>query len=139
VLVACLAGGVILASDVFGSAANVDSLLFGSLLLVDTTDIVFAAVAAALAALATLVLGSRWLASGFDPASAGALGLRSRVPDAVLLVLVAVTAVAALSAVGALLAAALLVVPAVTTRLLVDRLAVWQLSTVVLAAVEGTV
>lgn len=139
VLVACLAGGVILASDVFGSAANVDSLLFGSLLLVDTTDIVFAAVAAALAALATLVLGSRWLASGFDPASARALGLRSRVPDAVLLVLVAVTAVAALSAVGALLAAALLVVPAVTTRLLVDRLAVWQLSTVVLAAVEGTV
>ena len=32
VLVACLAGGVILASDVFHSAANVDSLLFGSLL-----------------------------------------------------------------------------------------------------------
>ena len=139
VLVACLAGGVILASDVFGSAANVDSLLFGSLLLVDTTDIAVAAAAAVLAALATLLLGRRWLAAGFDPASARSLGLRSRVPDAVLLVLVAVTAVAALSAVGALLAAALLVVPAVTTRLLVDRVAVWQLSTVVLAAVEGTV
>ena len=139
VLVACLAGGVILASDVFGSAANVDSLLFGSLLLVDTTDIAVAAAAAVLAALATLLLGRRWLAAGFDPASARSLGLRSRVPDAVLLVLVAVTAVAALSAVGALLAAALLVVPAVTTRLLVDRVGVWQLSTVVLAAVEGTV
>jgi ABC-type Zn uptake system ZnuABC Zn-binding protein ZnuA/ABC-type Mn2+/Zn2+ transport system permease subunit len=139
VLVACLAGGVILASDVFGSAANVDSLLFGSLLLVDTTDIAVAAAAAVLAALATLLLGHRWLAAGFDPASARSLGLRSRVPDAVLLGLVAVTAVAALSAVGALLAAALLVVPAVTTRLLVDRVGVWQLSTVALAAAEGAV
>ena len=39
VLVACLAAGVILASDVFGSGANVETLLFGSLLLVDGDDI----------------------------------------------------------------------------------------------------
>lgn len=138
VLVAGLAGGVVLASDVFGSAARVDSLLFGSLLLIDPADIAFAAAAAALAALATRLLGRRWLAAGFDPAGARALGLRSRLPDAVLLGLVAVTAVAALSAVGALLAAALLVVPAATTRLLVDRLGPWQAATVALAAVEGT-
>jgi ABC-type Zn uptake system ZnuABC Zn-binding protein ZnuA/ABC-type Mn2+/Zn2+ transport system permease subunit len=137
VLVACLASGVILASDVFHSAANVDSLLFGSLLLIDTGDLVLAGAAAVLALLATLTLGSRWLAEGFDPQSAPALGLRSRVPDAVLLVLVAFTAVAALAAVGALLATALLVVPAVTTRLFLDRLTPWQVATVLLAAVEG--
>src|SRR4051812_24329441 len=62
VLVACLAGGVILASDVFHSAANVDSLLFGSLLLIDIGDLVLAGVAAVLALVATLTLGSRWLA-----------------------------------------------------------------------------
>lgn len=138
VLVACLAGGVILASDVFGSQASVDTLLFGSLLLIDTTDIALAGAAAALAVLATLVLGPRWLARGFDPSSARSLGLRSKAPDAILLVLVAFTAVAALSAVGALLATALLVVPAVTTRLLTDRLVRWQIATVLVAALEGT-
>src|SRR3989442_8606959 len=35
VLVGCLAAGVILASDVFRSGANVETLLFGSLLLID--------------------------------------------------------------------------------------------------------
>ncbi len=137
VLVACLAGGVILASDVFGSSASVETLLFGSLLLVDGGDIALAAVAALLALGGTLLLGRRWLAEGFDPSSARALGLRSRWPDAALLALVAITAVAALSAVGALLASALLVVPAATTRLLVDRIAAWQVATVALAAVEG--
>ncbi len=38
---------MILASDVFGSGANVETLLFGSLLLVDGGDIALAAVAAA--------------------------------------------------------------------------------------------
>ena len=42
VLVAALAGGVVLASDVFHSGGNVDSLLFGSLLLTGTRDLVLA-------------------------------------------------------------------------------------------------
>jgi ABC-type Zn uptake system ZnuABC Zn-binding protein ZnuA/ABC-type Mn2+/Zn2+ transport system permease subunit len=139
VLVGCLAGGVILASDVFGSGANVETLLFGSLLLIDPSDVAIAAGAAALALAGTLLLGPRWLAEGFDRDSARSLGLRSAWPEAALLALVAFTAVAALSAVGALLATALLVVPAVTTRLLVDRLIAWQVATVALAVVEGTV
>jgi ABC-type Mn2+/Zn2+ transport system permease subunit len=58
-------------------------------------------------------------------------------PDLLLLALVAASAVAALDAVGALLSTALLVVPAATTRLLVDRLSTWQLATVALVIVEG--
>src|SRR6059058_2027418 len=52
VLVAALAGGVVLASDVFGSGGNVDSLLFGSLLLSGTRDLVLAGLAGAAALLA---------------------------------------------------------------------------------------
>jgi ABC-type Mn2+/Zn2+ transport system permease subunit len=139
VLVAALALGVILASDVFGSGANVETLLFGSLLLIDPSDLVWAGVAAALAIGATAAFGRTWLVAGFDPGTARALGVRPAVPDAVLLALVAFVAVAALSATGALLATALLVVPAATTRLWVDRLRPWQLATVALAAVEGVV
>jgi ABC-type Zn uptake system ZnuABC Zn-binding protein ZnuA/ABC-type Mn2+/Zn2+ transport system permease subunit len=138
-LVGALAGGVILASDVFHSGANVETLLFGSLLLIGTSDIVLAAAVSALALAATLTLGRRWLATGFDRESAHALGVRSSLTDLVLLALVALAAVASLSAVGALLASALLVIPAATTRLWTQRLGRWQLATVGLVALEGTV
>lgn len=137
VLVAALALGIVLASDVFHSAASVESLLFGSLLAIAPSDVRLAAAAALVVLAAGGLLGARWLASGFDPAAARALGIRSALPDLLLLALVALAAVATLTAVGALLATALLVVPAATTRLLSDRLASWQLATVVLAAAEG--
>jgi ABC-type Mn2+/Zn2+ transport system permease subunit len=137
VLVAALAGGVVLASDVFHSQGSVERLLFGSLLLVDHTDQVVAALVGVAALAIGAVLGRRWLAHGFDRDGARALGARSRVPDLLLLALVAASAVAALDAIGALLATALLVVPAATTRLVVDRMGVWQLATVGLVIVEG--
>jgi ABC-type Zn uptake system ZnuABC Zn-binding protein ZnuA/ABC-type Mn2+/Zn2+ transport system permease subunit len=137
VLVAALALGVILASDVFHSGGNVETLLFGSLLLVDSGDLVFAAIATAIVLAAAFVLEQRWLAAGFDPDAARGLGVRSAFADDVLLALVALVAVAALSTLGALLATAMLVVPAATTRLLFTRLRTWQLATVALVAAEG--
>src|SRR3954469_18765474 len=125
-LVGALVVGVILASDVFHSGSEVDTLLFGSLFAIAGRDLVFAAVASTAALLGTLVLGPRWLASGFDPSAARAAGGRSRLPDLALLLLVGFAAVAALAASGALLATALLVVPAVTTRLWTDRVLPWQ-------------
>jgi ABC-type Zn uptake system ZnuABC Zn-binding protein ZnuA/ABC-type Mn2+/Zn2+ transport system permease subunit len=139
VLVGCLAAGVILASDVFGSGANVETLLFGSLLLVDSGDIALAAVAAGATVLASLLLGHRWLAVGFDPGAAGSLGTGGRTLDVVLLGLIALATTAALSVVGALLVAALFVVPALTVRLFSERMRTWQLAGVALVALEGTV
>jgi ABC-type Mn2+/Zn2+ transport system permease subunit len=139
VLVGALAAGVILASDVFHSQGSVERLLFGSLLVIDATDQVVAAVVGVLVLIVGAVLGRRWLAAGFDRDSARALGARSPLPDLLLLALVAASAVAALDAIGALLATALLVVPAATTRLFVDRLRTWQLATVALVVVEGVV
>ena len=137
VLVGCLATGVILASDVFSSGAGVETLLFGSVLVVDDSDVALAlAMAAATLALSAL-FGPRWLARGFDPAGAPVDGAARRALDGVLLALVALAAVAALSVVGALLASALLVVPAATTRLWFDRLLPWQAATVALTALEG--
>ncbi len=137
VLVGCLAGGVILASDVFGSGANVETLLFGSLLLVGDGDIALASIAAVATLLASLLLGQRWLAAGFDltPAAQGGWqGAR----DAVLLGLIALATTAALSVVGALLVAALFVLPALTVRLFAQRMRAWQLGSIALVAAEGT-
>ena len=135
VLAGCLAIGVVLASDVFESGANIETLLFGSLLVIDGGDIALAGAAAAVAVGLTVVLGPRWLARGFDPQ----LVHDTRGPDAALLMAVAFAAIAALSLVGALLATALLVVPAATTRLWFHRLLPWQAATVALTAAEGTI
>jgi zinc/manganese transport system substrate-binding protein len=138
VLVGCLAGGVILASDVFGSGASVETLLFGSLLLVDGGDVALAGIAAALTLALSLLLGHRWLAAGFDPA-AGTPVPAGRWLDIALLGLIALATTAALSVVGALLVTALFVVPALTTRLFAERMLSWQLASVALVAIEGTV
>jgi ABC-type Mn2+/Zn2+ transport system permease subunit len=117
-LVAALAGGVILASDVFDSGAAVDRLLFGTLLAIGPGDLALSAATAALVALATLALGRTWAAIAFDPDAAPALGLPAARADFVLLALVAVAAVAAIPAVGALLVAAIYVLPGASARLL---------------------
>lgn len=139
VLVACLAGGVILASDVFGTGANVETLLFGSLLLIDGSDVRLAVVAAVATLLATLLVGRRWLAHGFDPGALGTSPREVHLLDALLLGLIALTTTAMLSAVGALLVASLFVVPAATARLLTTRMLAWQVASVALVAAEGTV
>jgi len=139
VLVGALAAGILLASDVFESGRGVDSLLFGSLLLIGWDDVALAAASSALVLLATLLVGRTWLATGFDAEATRAMGQRSGRPELLLFVLVALATTAALSAVGALLATALFIVPAATTRLWLDRMARWQIATVGLVAAEGTV
>jgi ABC-type Mn2+/Zn2+ transport system permease subunit len=138
-LVAALAVGVILASDVFHSGARVDRLLFGSLLGLDGGDLTAAAVAGALATVATLLLGPTWLAAGFDREGARALGAPIGTADALLLGLVAIAVVTALPAVGALLTTALFIVPAATVRLLARSVPGLLAGSVALAAAEGVV
>lgn len=139
VLVGCLATGVILASDVFGSGSNIETLLFGSLLLVDGGDLALAGGTAGATLLASALIGQHWLRIGFDPTLANATGPRPQVFDAVLLGLLALASTAALTVVGALLVTALFLVPAVTARLLTDRLMSWQLLSIGLVALEGTI
>jgi ABC-type Mn2+/Zn2+ transport system permease subunit len=136
-LVAALATGVILASNVFHSGSEVDTLLFGSLFALHGGDLMLGAGVSLAALLATFALGPRWLAAGFDDVAARAVGADPRRTDAALLALVALAAVAMLAAVGSLLATAMLVVPAVTARLWTARVLPWQLVTVALTAVEG--
>jgi ABC-type Mn2+/Zn2+ transport system permease subunit len=138
-LVAALAGGVILASDVFHSGAAVDRLLFGTLLGLHGGDLALSAGAALLAAAAGLTLGRAWTALAFDPAAAPALGIPAARAELLLLTLVAVATVAAIPAVGALLVTALFVVPAATARLVTQSVTGLVAAAVGLAAAEGIV
>jgi manganese/iron transport system permease protein len=138
-LVAALAGGVVLASDVFESGAAVDRLLFGTLLGLETADLALSAATVALAVVASLALGRTWAAVAFDPEAAPALGLPAARADFLLLALVAVAVVAAIPAVGALLVAAVYVLPAAAARLVarsIPALLAWSLA---FALAEGVV
>jgi ABC-type Mn2+/Zn2+ transport system permease subunit len=138
-LVAALAGGVILASDVFESGAAVDRLLFGTLLGLDTADLVISAAVAAVATAAAIALGRTWSAIGFDPEGARALGLPAGRADVLLLGLVAVAAVAAIPAVGALLVTAVYVLPAAAARTITGSIRGLVACALALALAEGVV
>jgi manganese/iron transport system permease protein len=136
-LVAALAIGVVLASDVFESGAGVDRLLFGSLIALTPLDLWLTAAAAAAALACDAALRRSWLATGFDADGARASGVHTVAADRVLLVALAVAVVVALDAVGALLVTVILIVPAATVRLLEPKLRTQQLATFGLTAVEG--
>jgi hypothetical protein len=84
-LVGFLALGVVLASDVFESPAGIDRLLFGSLIALEPRDLWLTGGAVALALALQAALGRTWLAGGFEPGSARALGLRATAADRALL------------------------------------------------------
>jgi ABC-type Zn uptake system ZnuABC Zn-binding protein ZnuA/ABC-type Mn2+/Zn2+ transport system permease subunit len=134
VLVGMLALGVILASDVFESSAGLDTLLFGSLLLIDAGELALAGLVSIAALAAWALIGRHWVAYGFD-----AEGESSHRPwmEPALLALVALGTAAAVTAMGALLVTALFVVPAATTRMWTSRMRSWQLATVALCLAEG--
>src|SRR5262245_7714375 len=138
-LVAALAGGVVLASDVFESGGAVDRLLFGTLLGLEKTDLILSACVAALVVAGTLALGRAWTAVTFDPDGATALGVPARRADMLLLALVAIAAVAAIPAVGALLVTSVYVLPAAAALVIartIPALIAWSLA---LAAAEGVI
>jgi len=137
-LVAALAGGIILASDVFESGAAVDRLLFGTAIGLDGGDLALSGVAALLAVAGTVLLGRAWTAGGFDSVSAPLLGVPARRADLLLLLLVALSAVAALPAVGALLVTSIFVVPAAVARLFTRDMRGLLLWSMAVAAAQGT-
>jgi manganese/iron transport system permease protein len=137
-LVAMLAVGTILASDVYESGAGVDALLVGSLVAVTGSDLVLTAGAVLAVVLTDAALRRTWTAATFDPDSAGALGVASRAADLALLLAIGLAAVVAVDAVGALLAGVVLVVPAATVRLMTEDLAALRAGAGILAAAEGS-
>jgi manganese/iron transport system permease protein len=139
VLVAALAAGVILASDVYESGSGVDRLLFGSLLSVSDRDVWLTALACAAIAGLEAACRRSWLLQALDPEVARAGGVRVALHDRLLLGAVAVGAIVALDAVGALMVSAILVVPAATARLVTRSVPGLRRAAALIAAGEGVV
>lgn len=141
VLVAAFALGSVLAATLFagdfGLGLSPEALLFGSVLTAGAGTIAIAVAACALCGGAVWIFGRHWLASGFDPPAPRAPGWRAR--EAGLLVVVALAVAATLPLAGAMMGAALLVVPAATARMLSDRFDRLFLLTLAIAICEGVI
>ncbi len=102
---------------------SIEAVLFGSVLGVQTADIV-AVAAVAIGVLAIIVLGyRRLLYATFDPEVARISGVRVGAVEVLLMAMLSCTIIVTMRVIGTLLISALLVVPAATTRLMTNSFA----------------
>lgn len=111
--------------------------LFGNLLGVSRADVVLTAVLGALVLLVIFGFYKEFLVISFDPILAGTLRLPTRFLNYLLLILLAVTIVAALQVVGVALMLAMLVTPAAAASLLTHRLRPMMALAALIGAASG--
>jgi manganese/iron transport system permease protein len=131
--------GVILLALQSNPTRSLGDFLFGDVLANSPTDVLTTVVVSALILVGLIGLHRAALACSFDRPYAASLGYRPGVVDAALLCLVAATVVVAILAVGNVLALALLIAPAATARLLLDRLVPMMLLAGALGTLSGVV
>lgn len=112
--------GLVLIS-VTPSQTDLNHIIFGNVLGVSGTDLIQVLVLAGVAFTVLLVKRRDLTLYAFDPDHAYAIGLNPRLLGALLLGLLALTAVVALQVVGVVLVVALLIIPGATAQLLTDR------------------
>lgn len=113
--------GIVLVS-VTPSQIDLGHIVFGNILGVGPTDLLQIAIIGAIALTLLIVKRRDLTLFAFDPAHAHSIGLSPRRLSALLLGLLALTAVVGLQIVGVVLVVALLIIPGATARLLTDRI-----------------
>ena len=96
-------------------------IIFGNILGISAAELVQIAVLAAVAFVVLFVRRRDLTLYAFDPTHAHAIGLSPRFLSALLLGVLALTAVVALQVVGVVLVVAMLIIPGATAYLLTDR------------------
>jgi zinc transport system permease protein len=107
-----LASGIVLLSLARGFGVNIDSLLFGSILLVDSTQILVAVVVLALILGVVVAFYKEMQYATFDEAQARAAGINTSLFDYLISVLAGIVVIASIPIVGVLLISAMIVLPA---------------------------
>ncbi len=120
--VAMFSLGILIMSRRTNYTPDLFSFVFGSILGVSDADLLGAAVMAGAVLLFVWAFYRELLFVAYDPAMAAASGVRAAPFQYALLVMIAVAVVVALKAIGIVLVNAMLIVPAATAGLLVQRM-----------------
>lgn len=130
-----LAAGIVLLSLARGFGVNLESLLFGSILLVNYDQIIAALIIVAITLGMIFVFFKELVYVTFDETQARASGIKTWFFDYLISVLAAIVVIVAIPIVGVLLISALLVLPALTSI----QLAKSFRQTVILSPVIGLI
>ncbi|MGA3112067.1 MAG: metal ABC transporter permease [Candidatus Bathyarchaeia archaeon] len=130
-----LAGGITLLSVARGFGVNLESLLFGSILIVNMDQILTAAVIAAIALTIIFLFFKEFTYITFDETQARAAGIKTWVFDYLLSILAGVVVIVAIPIVGVLLISSLLVLPALISTQVTQSFR----QTVILAPIIGLI
>ena len=122
VLSAGFALGVVLLSAQAGFTRDLSAFLVGSILTVQTADLIKTAVALVVVLVVLAAVGKELVLGAFDRVGLVALGYPVRRLDLLLLLLIELAVVASVPAVGTIQAVALVVAPAAAARLWCDRI-----------------
>jgi manganese/iron transport system permease protein/iron/zinc/copper transport system permease protein len=120
VTTASFAIGVALVSHVHKFTINFDAALFGNILGVRSQDLIILACATAFVVAIVFFRYRQLLFLTFDPDVADAYGVNTRRYDTLFALILAVTVVATMQLLGVTLIAAIIVVPAIISRLVTD-------------------
>jgi manganese/iron transport system permease protein len=131
--------GIVLISTQSGYQRDLSAFLVGDLLGVGWDDIAVSGIAGVVVIGALVALRKELLVVSFDRTYAQAVGYPVFALELLLLLLLTATIVVSLSAVGIILVLAMLVTPAATARLLVDRFTPMMVLGAMLGAAYGVV
>ena len=130
--------GLVLIS-VTPSQTDLNHIIFGNILGVSSGDLAQIGILAAVAFSVLLIKRRDLTLYAFDPTHAFAIGLSPRFLGALLLGVLALTAVVALQVVGVVLVVAMLIIPGATAHLLTDRFGWMLLIAPILSALSAVV
>lgn len=103
------------------TATNLEQILFGSVLYIQTSDMVMTLIIGGVILLTVILLYKELLVSTFDETMAKAYGLPTKIIHYLIMILLTIATVASLQTVGVVLVVAMLVTPAATAYLLTNR------------------
>jgi manganese/iron transport system permease protein len=129
--------GVLLQSAQTAPAKDLSAFLVGDVFTVDTADLLTTVVVGLVVVLVLSATHKELVFGAFDAEGAAAAGYRTAGLDLVVLAAVALTVVTSIQAVGTILVVALLVTPALTARLWVDRVGPMMVLAAGLGALSG--
>ena len=137
VVVTTLFGAGVLVALSSSTPPGIQELLFGDIFAVSNADLLLAAALVAVVLVGLRLLHGQLLAVGFDRSRAPTLGGRPMLVETAVLVLLALAILVAVQGLGNLLIVAVLVGPAATARLLVDRMPQMMLAATLLTVFVG--
>jgi ABC-type Mn2+/Zn2+ transport system permease subunit len=137
VTTASFAVGVAIISKARRFTKNFDAALFGNVLGVEPEDVFVVVGVTVLVAILIFLAYRQLLFMTFDPEVAPLYGVPNRAVDVLLSLILAATVIASMQILGVTMIAAIIVVPAVTARLLTDSFARMLALATVLGTVSG--